>query len=265
MKDVKIVFIDLDGTLTDIDGKVDMDTIKSIEKLKSIGVQVILTTGRSLPYTINYANKNDSGNYLITSNGSEIYNVSSKKVLYKNVISKENLVFIDDLISKYNLLFTANSASYRYTNNEEKQNMYKKAFNLSSIDDEINQVVIQSYDIETMKFFRRDLSGNGNLKISNKTKNIVEGNLLFYDVTNYDSSKGNAIKWLCNHLNISLDKTMAIGDSTNDLDMFEVCRYKVAMGNADQELKDKADMITLSNEQNGVKAVLDRLYKEINS
>ena len=265
MKDVKIVFIDLDGTLKDSDGKVDMDTIKSIEKLKDIGVQVILTTGRSLIYTINFANKYGGGNYLISSNGSDIYNLNSKKVLYMNVINKENLVFLDDLILKYNLKFIANTANNRYSNKDDTEFTKKKADNLSSINEDISQVVVQSYDIEAMKLFRRDLSSNTDLKISNKTKTIVEGKHLFYDVTNSDSSKGNAIKWLCNHLNIPLDRTMAIGDSINDLDMFDVCEYKVAMANADEELKKASNVETLSNDSKGVKAVLDRLYKEINS
>ena len=116
-----------------------------------------------------------------------------------------------------------------------------------------------------MKLFRRDLSSNNNLKISNKTKNIIEGKYLFYDVTTINSSKGSAIKWLCNHLNIPLSRTMAIGDSSNDVDMFEVVEYKIAMANADEEVKKIANLVTLSNNQDGVKAVLDRLYKEINS
>jgi len=265
MKDVKIVFIDLDGTLKDDNGKVDLDTIKSMNKLKDKGIQIILTTGRSLKYTINFANMYNGGNYLITSNGAEIYNFNSKKVLYNDVISKEDLEYLDSLISKYNLFFIANTINFRYTNKKEKELITKEAKDLKSIKEDISQVVIQSYDLDSMKLFRKDLEENNNLKISNKTKKIIEGKHLFYDITNKTSSKGNAIKWLCNHLNISLDRTMAIGDSSNDLEMFNVCKYKIAMSNADDDLKKIASLVTLSNNEDGVKAVLDRLYTEINS
>ena len=86
---------------------------------------------------------------------------------------------------------------------------------------------------------------------------------MFYDVTNSDVSKGNAITRLCEHLKIDMSKTMAIGDSGNDIEMFNVCKYKVAMANAEKDLKDIANIETLSNNQDGVSIVLERLYDEI--
>lgn len=263
MKDVKIVFIDIDGTLRNSSGKITDETIKSILRLKEEGLQIVLTTGRSLKYTINVSKLYDGGNYIISSNGAEIYNYKSSNMIYSSPIDEASLKFLEEKVLIHKLFFIANTESGRYSNNPKKEVGVKSASSLLNINEPINQVVIQSFDVERMKLFRRDLEDYKKLKISNKRKVPVEGLYLFYDVTNSDVSKGNAVKKLCEYLNISLDKTMAIGDSNNDIDMFEVCKYKVAVSNADEDLKKVSNIETLSNDQDGVKIVLDRLYSEI--
>ena len=264
MKDVKIVFIDLDGTLTNHDGKITDRAFKIIEKLKKIGIYIVFTTGRSIPYTINIAKHYNPSGYMITSNGAEIYNYVNDNLIYASSIKEENLAFLDNLVTKYNLIFTANSKDYRYTN-KLNDNLGKKLVEkLTDINNEVNQIVIQSTNIDDMKYFRRDLNENTELKITNKGGITELRDYYFYDVTNSEASKGNAIVKLCELLGIDLSKTMAIGDAGNDIDMFNVCAYKVAMANADKELKEVANLETLSNEQDGVALVLERLYQEIN-
>ncbi len=262
MKDVKIVFIDLDGTIKNSEGKISDKAFKSIEKLKKLGIYIVFTTGRSIPYTKYVAKTYNSSSYIITSNGAEIYNYSNDNVVFSSAISKENLEFIESLVKKYNLYFIANTKDNRCTNNYQNEGVLK-ADSLLEINSDINQVVIQSENINNMKLFRRDLEVNKELKIANKTNNLENKKKFFYDVTNSDVSKGNAVRKLCEYLNISTDKTMAIGDSYNDIDMLNACKYRVAVANADKELKEIANIETLSNDQDGVAVVLDRLYYEI--
>ena len=73
-----------------------------------------------------------------------------------------------------------------------------------------------------------------------------------------DVSKGNAIKALCEKLNISLSEVICFGDSLNDQSMFKVVGYAVAMGNASEELK-IADKVTLDNDSNGIPVALKEL------
>ena len=53
--------------------------------------------------------------------------------------------------------------------------------------------------------------------------------------------------------------------SNNDIEMFKVCKYKIAVANADDEIKNIATELTLSNDEEGVKAILDKLYNELKS
>lgn len=73
------------------------------------------------------------------------------------------------------------------------------------------------------------------------------------------ATKGEALKRLAAHYGIDLRDTVAFGDSHNDLSMFEVAGYRVAMDNAEPALKAKADIVTRSHEEDGVAAGLERV------
>ena len=265
MKDVKIVFTDLDSTLTTEERKIDIKNKKIFELLKDIGVPVVINTGRALSYTIPLCKQFSTSNYVITSNGAEIYNFLIDKMIYRNVIKKDNLKLIDELIKKYDLFFMANGIEKRYSNKTE--NTLGTIFSnyLYDINDEIAQVVLESYNIETMAKVRKEIEASNKIKIINKTKHVSEGKLLYYDIVNSDVSKGNAVKVLCDYLKIDCKKAMAIGDSTNDLSMLEAVGYRVAVSNASDDIKKIANIETLSNKQNGVAMILNELYNQKNN
>ncbi len=106
-----------------------------------------------------------------------------------------------------------------------------------------------------------------NVEIKNRHKSLLDikfkdNNTIFCDIANIDSNKGNAVKKLLKILKIAKDETIAIGDDNNDLSMFEQVGYKVAVDNAIDIVKEKADEITLSNDEDGVAVFLDKLLKE---
>lgn len=265
MKDVKIIFLDLDGTLRNNEKRVSERCRKILKKLEEKGIKIIFTTGRSLSHTALINRQFLSGGYVISSNGAEIYNVNTNEVIYNNTISSVNIMFLNELVKKYNLFFTVNAFTKCYTNKLEEDTglIYQKdLMSLNSL--KISQVIIESSSLNNMKLFRRDLSTNGELRIINKSKNITNpSGLLFYDITNSDVSKGVAARYLCDYFNIDYTKTMAVGDSDNDIELLNFVKVKVAMANATDKLKAVANVVTLSNEKDGVAIILEQLYDEI--
>ena len=264
MKDVKIVFVDLDGTLRDSEGNISERSVKIMKKLKDIGIYVVFTTGRNVDYTVKLAKQFNPSSYVITSNGAEVYNYLNNRIVFKNPIMYKDLEYLDTLIEKYNVYFLTNSFDKRYTN-RDFDNIGKNIISkLTDYDGEINQIVVQSFDKDILNKFKEEIDNYPTLKVINRSNPNLDDNLLSYlDIVNSDCSKGNAIKELCEFLNIKLENTMAIGDSINDKDMLEVCTYKVAMGNASDEIKNLSNYITVSNDQDGVSVVLERLYNEL--
>ncbi len=74
----------------------------------------------------------------------------------------------------------------------------------------------------------------------------------YLEITSSEATKGKAIQRLAKHLHIPLERILAIGDSRNDLSMFEVVGKRVAMGNAVPEVQAAADLIAPSNDEDGV-------------
>lgn len=262
MKSIKIVFTDLDYTLTSSEGIIDIKYKRIFEKLSDIGIPVVINTGRSVGYTIPICKQFNASNYLIATNGAEIYNYLTDKTIYRSVISKENIELLNEIIIKNNLLYTAFAGKNKYTNKDDEKHKLFYCKNLKDIDDDIVQVVLQSYDVNLMIEAKRALLNNNSLKIINKSSKVVEGELLYYDVVNSDVSKGNALKVLCDYLNIDPSKAMAIGDALNDLDMLKAAGYKVTVNNAKEELKQIADIVAPANTENGVLTVLNELYNQ---
>lgn len=266
MENVKIVFVDLDGTLKDNEGKVSIRNKKVFERLMDKGINIVIATGRSLPDAMTYSKQFSTSNYVISSNGAEIYNYLTKETIYKSIISKTDVLMIDELVQKYNLFFIANCLDKTYTNKPYNEPGKKVVSTLKEIEEDISQIIIESFELEKMKLFRRDFGNIEHLKISNKSRNPENTDeILFYDITCNDVSKGNAVKILCDYLKINMDKTMAIGDSNNDLEMLQNVQVKVAMNNATEDIKKIANYITLSNEQEGVAIILEKLYSEIDN
>ncbi|MOA01844.1 putative phosphatase [compost metagenome] len=80
----------------------------------------------------------------------------------------------------------------------------------------------------------------------------------FLEIMHKEGTKGHALKFLADHFGCDMSQTIAIGDSWNDHEMLEAAGLGVAMGNAIPALKEIADYITASNNEDGVKQVIDK-------
>ena len=95
----------------------------------------------------------------------------------------------------------------------------------------------------------RELLGDG--------VHITKSKPEFLEIMHKEGTKGAALTFLANHFNCDLQDTIAVGDSWNDHEMLEVAGLGVAMGNAIAPLKEIADYITASNNEDGVKQVIE--------
>lgn len=256
LKNVKIVFIDIDGTLTNGKRRVTLTTKKSIKRITKKGIKVVITSGRNYLYSTNMSKKANASPIVISSDGSIIYDYKNDKIMYKNYIDIEKLEKIYDFAEEHKIGIILNSTNHSYCN---KYGMSIKGYKTTFLPKEllekhsICQIVlirnIRNNLDEIMKLMKK-----ANLQISYFSRsfyNKSHGDASI-DLVNQNVSKGESIKFLLKKLNIKKKESVCIGDYNNDLDMFDACGFKVAMGNASKEIKEKADYITLSNEKNGV-------------
>lgn len=266
----KYIFIDIDGTLTDSNRKVSENNIKAMNNIEEKGFEVIFCSGRNNDYLINIANNCNTSRYIISSNGSMIFDNKEKKVIHKNQIPFEILKKIYDYCEENEVAITFNTDECRYFN----KFFYKDKKDIKIIDNYedlnnkiITQFVVGSYNYNQMLEVKEFLDKIEELEIVNisttmKLKQKESTNGFFYDVVLKGINKGTGITTFSNIMNTTKDNLIAIGDHVNDIDMFNSVGYKIAMGNAYDELKNKANFITKTNDEDGVMYALEHIEKE---
>jgi len=263
---IKIIFCDIDNTLTDFNGNILKKTSDYFKQI-NLKYKIILVTGRTNIYAIKKSIEANASNIVISDNGAIVYDYNSKKILCGNFLSERDIKLIWEISQKYNMICELNSITKRYCDrkhfSEEYINEnYIAINNVNEIEEPISQIVLlNNNDIIYNKVINELLSIDS-LQISNKGKENDGSN--FIDINVKGSTKGCAIRKLYDILGINVNDSIAFGDSDNDLSMFENSGIKVAMINAKKEFKEKADYITeYSNNENGVAYFIEKnLVKE---
>ncbi len=250
-----LISIDLDGTLKNQSGKISKRAKQVIKKLEERGHYIVLNSGRPRTYTEEIANKLNNKNYLISSNGSVIYDLVNKKLL--------NIDYID-LLALTDIFNLANQKKIRVVlvnDNEEYVTQYK-VNNLQTLITEIpsnknfNQMFIMSKDIENIKKLKEEIE----LK---KYDTISIMYALFNDsgwlsISKKNTNKGSSVKYLKNFIKEDIT-TISIGNDYNDIPMFKESDISVVVSNATDEIKKHADITVLSNTEDGVAKYLETL------
>lgn len=270
----KYIFIDIDGTLTNSNKKVTENNIKAMSLSEEKGFEIVFCSGRNNDYLIDLAEKCNTSRYIISSNGSMIYDRKDKKILHQEKISSYVLEKLFNYCYKNYIAMAFNTEEKRYCNDYINYNDYykeSKAKRVKSIDDlkdkNITQICIGSYNYDEMLEVKDFLNKLDELEIVNisttmKLKQKDNPNGFFYDVVTKGINKGVGITNFIKIMSLDKKDCVAIGDHVNDLAMFKAVGFKIAMGNAYEELKNKADYITKTNDEDGVKYALEYLEKE---
>lgn len=247
MKDIKIAFFDIDGTLTNSKQVLTDNVINSLKYLKSKDIILVLTSGRWDSYILKY-NIDDIFDYFIANNGAEIYDINNKKIIFEELIDYNDINEIDNYCHKNNIEIIHNA----YFNRSK------------SIIDNIYQSVIICNSIKEVDELKLYLNGLNNTYISYISyayyKKIIKGSYTI-NINNKITNKGKGVKHLLNYLNISKEKSICFGDNINDLDMFLNVGIKVCMDNGSNKLKEISDYITLSNDEDGVAYFINNYIK----
>lgn len=267
LKNIKSVFLDIDGTLTNSSKEITEQTKAAIKKARDKGIYVVLCSGRSNKDVCKYSREASASNYAISSNGAQIYDYETNENLYKNDIEYLDLKNVWEYCDKNNLELILSGENDQYGNKNFCSDMYKDKVIVDDVEDlknvTIYQIIVNSNSYYDMEDCENYIKLNKNLRIANysreyisKDKNSKEPYYIF--INNKSADKGTAISEFLEKKNIKKEEAICFGDRINDITMFKNCGYKVAMQNADKELKELASYITLSNNEDGVADFLNK-------
>lgn len=261
LKNIKAVFLDIDGTLANSKWEITEDNKAPIKRIKDKGIYVVLCSGRSNKDVCEFSKKAFASDYAISSNGAQIYNYKTNENFYKDDIEYAKLQNIWDYCEKNKLELILNTKDEQYGNKIFCSDMYKEKIIINNItelkENEIFQIIINSNNYDDMKKCEDFISKQENLKIANYSRDYINKNInskepYYIFINSKTTDKGTAINRFLEAMNIKKEETICFGDRINDITMFNSCGKKVAMKNADEDLKKLANYITLSNDENGV-------------
>ena len=262
----KLIALDMDGTLLKEDKTISSRTKKTLEKARERGVKVVLASGRPIEGLSKYLEELDllsENDYVLSYNGALVQNVGNKEIVATNGLTGRDLDLLYNISKEIGVNIHAFSKSEglitpknnKYTELEATINGIKvmeKDFGLVGANEEIIKIMmIDEPEIleKAIEKLPKDLY---------EKYTIVRSAPYFLEFLNVDGNKGEGLKALSEHLGINEKEVIAMGDAGNDRHMIEYAGLGVAMGNAFPEIKEIANYVTMTNEEDGVAHVIEK-------
>lgn len=270
----KLIVSDMDGTLLNEDKKVSDETKAAIRKLEAHGARFTIATGRIYPAAKLYSDDLGIHTPLICCNGAVIIDPATNEVLYGSGISKEIGCQVLDICEQYGVYYHLYDKNTIYSDRMERVIAYFNEFSKNLPEDyKIKTKIVTNtralFEETTVYKIGMYYDNSDRALEMRKALEGISGASCFksmdtmFDVLAEGTNKGTALKKLCGMLNLTLPEVVAFGDNENDLEMLEAAGYGVAMGNAEDFVKDVADHVADTNEADGVRLALEKLFKMV--
>lgn len=264
-KVIRYIASDLDGTLISSDNEVSEENLDAIDRMHNAGVRFIVLTGRTLYEVPLELRHNDSIDYIIYSNGVGIWD-RKRGLLKNNFIDDKKAKKVFEILSEYETFTEIYSGGRPYVDASKFDSehflyykidkgfipeMNKSRVKIPSlrkiIDDSNDKVemfdVFFRYEKERQECLKRLKNDFDDLFVTSSMSNNLE-------IVRAGNSKGNTLIEFCNKIGIDIKSVTVLGDSRNDISAFETDAKGYAVANACDELKNLADKVICSNDEN---------------
>lgn len=262
---LKLVACDMDGTLLNSKNEISEKHAKVAELCAEKGIAFTVCSGRAFvsikPYLKSL--RSDKG-FMIGYNGGRIATMDMKTEIYRCPMTARDVRSIIDLGMKLDATTIVWADEVLYVNRINDSSIaYAKLSSAEAVlFDPENPVFLQNLadnDITTVdKVFWTDppektdyLEKNARPLVP-ETVQFMRSGSIFLEFVDAKVSKGDALRRLCDYLGVDISESAAFGDAENDLAMLEAAGRAVAMGNASDVVKESADTITETNDNDGV-------------
>lgn len=246
---VKALFFDIDGTLVSFKThNIPLSTIEAINEVRSKGIKVFISTGRAKSI-INNLGKLEFDGY-ITMNGAYCF-AGSNEVIYKNSIPSEDVETIVNLVKKKVLSCVfVQEKKMGICNPGWMSDEFSTTLNIPTlpefkVDDIPNMEIFQISPFITPAQEKEWMSMLPHCE-------SARWNPSFTDIVAKGNGKDRGIDEIIKHFDIALEDTMAFGDGGNDISMLKHVAIGVAMGNAKDNVKQAADYVTDTVDNDGI-------------
>ncbi len=262
----KLIAIDLDGTLLTDELQITPRTIKAIQKAVELGTVVTIATGRMFPSAKLFAQQLGINVPVITYQGAIIKDIADNEVMYERLIPPDIAQKLVEIArdKKIHLQVYQDDILYAASENDKIIEYSKKSEVPYKIEPDLGKLAKQGF---TKALFIEEPTYLATLQdelraLFGEDAHIAKSLVNYLEVTHPEANKGCALLHLASKLGIDRSEIIGIGDNHNDIELIKTAGLGIAMGNGVQELKDLADYISLTNNEEGVLHVIEKFVLE---
>jgi Cof subfamily protein (haloacid dehalogenase superfamily) len=264
----KLLVLDVDGTLLNDEREISKRTLAALLKVQQMGVRIVLASGRPTYGLMPLAKTLELGNYggfVLSYNGCQIIKAQNGEILFERRINPEMLPYLEKKARKNGFaIFTyhddtliTDSPDNEYIKNEALLN------NLKIIREDEFSTAIDFAPCKCMLVSDKEKALVG---LEQHWKRRLAGTLdtfrsepYFLEVVPCGVNKANTLGALLEHLGVTREEVIAVGDGVCDVTMLQLAGMGVAMGHSQDSVKVCADYVTASNEEDGVALAVEKL------
>lgn len=269
-KEIKLIALDLDGTLLTTQKELSMKNREALCRCAEQGIEIVPCTGRIWTGVPEIVKSLPGVHYAITINGAVVEDLVNGRVLDERKMSLKTAVEILDMAKGFRTMYDAYVGGQGYGEARFMDHMDEYGIpevlrkmileTRRPVEDLMTEIKRMDSPVSKINYFFDDdqerlrakaaLEARGDVIVTSSFSNNLEINGL-------GATKGEAIVRLADHLGLAYEQTMGFGDGENDMTMMTMAGIGIAMGNAGDGLKEKADYVTLSNDEDGVAVALE--------
>lgn len=267
----KLVAIDLDGTLLDMNKEISERNKKAIGLARKKGVRVVICSGRVYTGARLYAKQLNLNDPIIACNGAIITDGLDGNVIHSEYLNTEECFKIIDICKQHDVYYHVYAGNTMLTERlgftslkyyEKNKALPEKdrvdiqvvkdmKEEIKRLENKVLKFVIVTDQEDLLKQVRKDM-----LKVPGV--DIMSSNFDNFEVVNKGVNKGAALKKLSEIYGISGKEMIAIGDNENDISMLKFAGLGVAMANGEDLAKDAASYVTAANTEDGVALAIEK-------
>lgn len=280
---IRLVASDIDGTIIGESNQISSQNRKAIQDMRKSNIDFTICTGKPYAMVKNFC-EDLNASYGIFGNGNQIIDLKTGKEIFRKTLTQEEVTACMKLAKRESLHL------HMYTENEviTPKLMYMDLRNFilkdSIFHSDLNFKVVPNLEEYMEKqrptVFKLIISSPSSLvnlqeeinrKMAvtiyrvTKTKEykdrIINKEYEYLDISPRDVTKGNALNFLKNYLQLENNSILSIGDNLNDASMFNSSFVSIAVNNAHEDVKKQANYITLNSAENG--GFAEGIYKFI--
>ncbi len=264
---ISLVALDMDGTTLNSENIITARNRQAITRAKDAGVKVAIATGRMYTASMHLIEATGIDETSVFYNGGVLWNPLTKKIVYEKRLGFDLATEVFEFLLKLGVYTQIYDDKNFFVKDKQDPHAILYASLAKHEGVELGNK-FEVYRCNANKYLSMFLSRDDLLKAYDKITSHFGDRVYvattadtFLEIMHPDVNKGNGLKMLAQSYSIPREETLAIGDGGNDIPMIEWAGIGVAVANAMQDVKDVADIIAPSNDEDAVAKVLDAVLE----